>query len=87
MNNKFIMFFFNKKNMYASILCWMFGCLVCVCFSVKYILADQYAEYSFGNEDIIGVLSGLVLFVLFFPISILLYFTNTIGKDFFLGKK
>lgn len=76
--------FFNKSLLRATVVCTYLGCFGCLIFTVKYIFLQYYAGSSFTYEDFWGLLASAFLFLMFFPLSTLLYFTNKIGRNFFI---
>jgi hypothetical protein len=84
--NKQLDFLF-EKNMYRGAFgCAIFGAIGLIFFMAKLIISESKPDFLFEKEDLIGLFAGFFLFILFYPLSWLLYFTNAIGKDFFMKK-
>ena len=75
--------YFNKSLYRGTLVCTYVGAIGALLFTIKYIYSDYHPEVSLNREDAIGLCAGIFLFLLFFPMSTFLYFTNTLGKDFF----
>ena len=84
--NKQLDFLFEKNTYSGAFGCAIFGAIVLIFFMAKLIISESKPDIPFEIEDLIGLFAGFFLFILFYPLSLLLYFINVIGKDFFMKK-
>ena len=79
-------YFFKKKNLYASLAICMFSGTAFVFFLIKRFRMHEQSANMCDDENAFGMLIAFGLFTLFFPLVNLLFFTNSLGKDFFVNR-